>query len=81
LVLIVAVSLLLAAGCQATPWGPRLDLNQASAAQLNALPGFSPRRTQRVIELRPWDSTHQLVEKGILSQVEFERISNQITAR
>jgi len=77
----IAASLVFASGCRKKSTEPRLDINQATEAQLNALDGFSPKRSQRVIQLRPWDSTHQLVEKGILSQVEFERISEEITAR
>jgi hypothetical protein len=78
---IIATSILFTVGCRKHISGPRLDINQATEAQMDTLPGFSTKRSLRVIQLRPWDSTHQLVEKGILSQVEFERISDSITAR
>ncbi len=45
-----------------------IDINTASAAQLNALPGFGPAYTRRVIAGRPYFSKNQLVTHGVIPQ-------------
>lgn len=49
---------------------PRLvDLNRASPAELEALPGVGPRRAQAILEARrdhPFDSLADVLERGVL---------------
>jgi competence protein ComEA len=60
--------------------GDLLDINMASPQQLNALPGFGPAYTRRVIAGRPYASKNQLVTRGILPQEAYDHISARIIA-
>jgi DNA uptake protein ComE-like DNA-binding protein len=62
------------------PTGDPLDINTATPQQLNALPGFGPAYTRRVIAGRPYTAKNQLVTRGVLPQGAYERISAQIVA-
>jgi len=57
-----------------------IDINSAREDQLTALPGITSARARRIIHDRPYNSPHDLVSKGVLSQQEYYRISSQITA-
>jgi competence protein ComEA len=57
-----------------------LDINTASARQLNALPGFGPAYTRRVIAGRPYTAKNQLVTRGVVPQGAYERVSALIVA-
>ena len=57
-----------------------LDINTASPHQLNALPGFGPAYTRRVIAGRPYTAKNQLVTRGVIPQGAYERISDLIVA-
>lgn len=59
----------------------RMDLNSASEANLVTLPGIGETKAKQIVKARPYDSTHDLVAKGILSQSQYERISERITAK
>jgi DNA uptake protein ComE-like DNA-binding protein len=58
-----------------------LDINKASREQLTSLPGITPERADRVIEQRPYNETHELVSRHVISEAEYERISDRITAK
>lgn len=58
-----------------------LDINSASKDQLLHLPGISNERADRIIAGRPWRDVHELVNKRVLSQQEYERIEDQVTAK
>jgi DNA uptake protein ComE-like DNA-binding protein len=60
--------------------GAPLDINTATPQQLNALPGFGPAYTRRVIAGRPYTAKNQLVTRGILPQAAYELISSRIVA-
>jgi competence protein ComEA len=62
------------------PAADALDINTATPQQLNALPGFGPAYTRRVIAGRPYASKNQLVTRGILPQAAYDRISPWIIA-
>ena len=64
----------------AQPAGDLLDINTATPQQLNALPGFGPAYTRRVIAGRPYTAKNQLVTRGILPQAAYDRISSRIVA-
>ncbi|MGC9198437.1 MAG: ComEA family DNA-binding protein [Acidobacteriaceae bacterium] len=57
-----------------------LDINSATPQQLNALPGFGPAYTRRVIAGRPYRSSNQLVTRGVIPQSEYQRIRGLIVA-
>jgi DNA uptake protein ComE-like DNA-binding protein len=60
--------------------GP-LDINAASAAQLQTLPGVTPEVAGKIVEHRPYTSTRDLVRKRILSSAEFDRVKSQIVVK
>ncbi len=57
-----------------------LDINTATPQQLNALPGFGPAYTRRVIAGRPYTAKNQLVTRGVIPQGAYERVSDLIVA-
>jgi DNA uptake protein ComE-like DNA-binding protein len=59
----------------------RVDINAASRDRLAGLPGITASRARAIIDGRPYDSTHDLVKKGVLTEAQYERISGQITAK
>jgi competence protein ComEA len=64
----------------AQPAGDLLDINTATPAQLNALPGFGPAYTRRVIEGRPYTAKNQLVTRGVLPKSAYELVASRIVA-
>lgn len=50
------------------------DLNSASEHDLTALPGIDRHLARKIIDGRPYRSTHDLVSRGILSEEEYRRI-------
>ncbi len=59
----------------------RLDLNHASAAELARLPGIHAATARRIADGEPYSSTKALVERGLVSKIEYDRIRDRITAR
>jgi DNA uptake protein ComE-like DNA-binding protein len=57
-----------------------VDINSASASQLESLPGITATRARRIIDNRPYSSPHDLVNKGVISESEYSRISGKIIA-
>ncbi|MEO8735815.1 MAG: helix-hairpin-helix domain-containing protein [Edaphobacter sp.] len=57
--------------------GP-LDINEASATQLQKLPGVTPELAGKIVEHRPYTSTRDLVRRRILSKEEFDRVKSRI---
>jgi DNA uptake protein ComE-like DNA-binding protein len=58
-----------------------VDLNSASRAQLESLPGISGTTAQHIEAHRPYDTPHDLVRKGVVSQAEYERIVGEVVTR
>ena len=57
-----------------------LDINTATPHQLNALPGFGPAYTRRVIAGRPYTAKNQLFTRGVVPQGVYQRVSDLIVA-
>jgi DNA uptake protein ComE-like DNA-binding protein len=57
--------------------GP-LDINAASATELQKLPGVTSEQATLLVERRPYASTKDLVRKHVLSAAEYDRVKNQI---
>ena len=58
-----------------------LDVNHATKAQLESLPGISAAAADRIIANRPYAKRDDLLRRGILTRREYERISEQLTAK
>jgi Helix-hairpin-helix motif len=58
-----------------------LDLNTATSEQLQSLPGVSAREADRVIAARPYEHPDDLVSRHIMSQAEYDKIADRVTAR
>ena len=58
-----------------------VDINSASATRLTTLPGISAARAQHIVDGRPYASPHDLVDKGLISEAEYHRISGSIVAQ
>ena len=57
-----------------------LDINKASKDQLQSLPGMSAEGAERIIDGRPYSSATELVRRKVISQQEYDKIKDQITA-
>jgi hypothetical protein len=57
-----------------------LDLNSCTAAQLTPL-GLSQKQAQRVVANRPYKNRHELVTKGVLSEMEYKDIEKKVTTK
>jgi DNA uptake protein ComE-like DNA-binding protein len=57
-----------------------VNINRASREDLLTLPGVTEREADRIIASRPYDEAHDLVKRHVLSEAEYARISDRITA-
>ena len=60
--------------------GSPIDLNTASPGELSSLPGISEAKARQIIRHRPYASSHQLVDRGLLSESQFAGISSAVIA-
>lgn len=56
-----------------------LDLNEASASDLEALPGIGSARARAIIAARPYASSDELVERDVLPAEVYEVIRDRVT--
>jgi DNA uptake protein ComE-like DNA-binding protein len=57
-----------------------IDINAASESDLIGLPGVDRPMARRIIERRPYRDKHDVVSRGVLSQGQYDKIRDQITA-
>jgi competence protein ComEA len=57
-----------------------LDLNSASKADLQALPGIGEKYAQKIVDGRPYQRKDQLVSKKIIPQSTYDKIKDQLIA-
>src|SRR6202451_1187931 len=57
----------------------RIDLNSASEGDLTSLPGISVVKARQIIQNRPYKSTHDLVNVGVLTEHQFDQIAPKVT--
>jgi len=60
--------------------GPVININTASEAQLDSLPGVGQVTAGKIIDARPYADTQELLDKKIVGQATFDKIKDQISA-
>jgi DNA uptake protein ComE-like DNA-binding protein len=58
-----------------------INVNRASAKDLESLPGIDSDAAQRIIEGRPYSDSQDLAKRHIISRAEYNRIAGKIEAR
>jgi DNA uptake protein ComE-like DNA-binding protein len=70
----------MAPGAAVTPKNGMVDINNASASDLTALPGVTEAEAAKIVQGRPYKEPSELVSKKILPQSEFAKIKDRVTA-
>ena len=58
-----------------------IDINSATKQELMTLPGIGDAYSQKIISGRPYRAKNELVQKNILPQATYDKISDQIIAK
>jgi len=56
-----------------------VNINTASSAELDSLPGIGPVYAQNIIEHRPYSTSEELVSKGAIKQSLYDKIKDKIS--
>ena len=76
-----------AAPAPGSPEAPRapqeglVDINAASAEELDRLPGVGPVRAKAIISHRPYNGKDDLIQRKIIPQNVYDQIKDKIIAR
>lgn len=60
--------------------GP-MDINSASADELQTLPGIGDAYAKKIIENRPYKRKDELVQRNVIPRTTYDKIKNQIIAK
>jgi DNA uptake protein ComE-like DNA-binding protein len=58
----------------------RVDINQASLAELERVPGMTPTWAARIVRFRPYRTKQDLMDKGVVSTQVYDRIKDFVIA-
>lgn len=70
-----------AAKSAAPAQGSLVDINSATAVELDKLPGVGPARAQAIISHRPYSGKDDLARRKVVPQNLYEQIKDKIIAR
>ena len=57
--------------------GP-LNINKATAEQLQTLPGITPAQARRIVAGQPYENSDDLVKRHLVTKAEYDRIADKI---
>ena len=61
--------------------GDLIDINTATEADLDAIPGIGKAYAKKIIDGRPYDNKSQLVSKKVLPQSVYNKVKDKIIAK
>jgi len=65
----------------AVPKAGLVDINTATAAELQALPGISDGDSAKIIHGRPYADTNQLVSRHVVSEATYDKIKDHVVVK
>ncbi len=58
-----------------------VNINTATAEQLQALPGVTPKTAASIVAHRPYSSTSELVTRHVLSKPTYDKIADRLKVK